>query len=229
MIRDNTAVKHIFFDLDHTLWDFDRNSKLTFKRIFDEQNIPIVIDDFLEVYLPVNLKYWRLYREDKIEKNALRYSRLKETFDCLNYTISDDLIDKISTDYIDYLPNFNYLFKDALEVLNYLEGKYQLHIITNGFEEVQNLKLKKSGIRQFFKQIITSESVGVKKPNRLVFEYALKVADAQAHESVMVGDSYEADIVGALNSGLNAIHFTNEIQNNEVLSIAHLTDLKKYL
>lgn len=229
MYNEEKGIQHLFFDLDHTLWDFDRNSKLTFQRIFEEQQITIPIDEFLEAYIPVNLKYWRLYREDKIEKTSLRYYRLKETFDSLKYTASDDLINLISEDYIRYLPYFNYLFDDAIEVLQYLESKYHLHIITNGFEEVQNLKLEKSGIHKFFKQIITSECVGVKKPNPKVFEFALNKAGAKAHQSVMIGDSYEADVMGAINSGMKAIHFSQEDKNNEVQRITTLVELKKYL
>ncbi|WP_417785535.1 YjjG family noncanonical pyrimidine nucleotidase [Tenacibaculum sp.] len=229
MFREEIEIKHLFFDLDHTLWDFDRNSKLTFQRIFEEQQITIPIDEFLEAYIPVNLKYWRLYREDKIEKTSLRYYRLKETFDSLKYTASGDLINLISEYYIRYLPYFNYLFDDAIEVLQYLESKYHLHIITNGFEEVQNLKLEKSGIHKFFKQIITSECVGVKKPNPKVFEFALNKAGAKAHQSVMIGDSYEADVMGAINSGMKAIHFSQEDKNNEVQRITTLVELKKYL
>ncbi|AZJ36578.1 YjjG family noncanonical pyrimidine nucleotidase [Tenacibaculum singaporense] len=229
MFREEVEIKHLFFDLDHTLWDFDRNSKLTFQRIFEEQQITIPIDEFLEAYIPVNLKYWRLYREDKIEKTSLRYYRLKETFDSLKYIASDNLINLISEDYIRYLPNFNYLFDDAIEVLQYLENKYHLHIITNGFEEVQNLKLEKSGIHKFFKHIITSECVGVKKPNPKVFEFALGKAGAKAHQSVMIGDSYEADIMGAISSGMKAIHFSQEDKKNEVQRITTLMELKKYL
>ncbi|RSC96118.1 YjjG family noncanonical pyrimidine nucleotidase [Tenacibaculum singaporense] len=229
MFREEVEIKHLFFDLDHTLWDFDRNSKLTFQRIFEEQQITIPIDEFLEAYIPVNLKYWRLYREDKIEKTSLRYYRLKETFDSLKYIASDNLINLISEEYIRYLPNFNYLFDDTIEVLQYLENKYHLHIITNGFEEVQNLKLEKSGIHKFFKHIITSECVGVKKPNPKVFEFALGKAGAKAHQSVMIGDSYEADVMGAINSGMKAIHFSQEDKKNEVQRITTLMELKKYL
>ena len=222
-------IKHLFFDLDHTLWDFDRNSKLTFQQIFEEQKINIPIHDFLEAYIPVNLRYWKLYREDKVEKSALRYHRLKETFDSLEYRVSDNLINLISEDYIRYLPNFNYLFDDAIEVLQYLEKKYHLHIITNGFEEVQNLKLEKSGIHTFFREIITSECVGVKKPNPKVFEFALGKAGAKAHQSVMIGDSYEADVMGAINSGMRAIHFSQENKGAEGQRITTLVELKKYL
>lgn len=229
MFREEIEIKHLFFDLDHTLWDFNRNSKLTFQQIFEEQEIVISIDRFLDVYTPINLKYWKMYREDKIEKSDLRYYRLKETFDSLEYEVSDDLINQISKDYIGYLPNFNYLFDNAIEVLQYLENKYHLHIITNGFEEVQKIKLKKSGIHRFFKQIITSECVGIKKPNPKVFKFALEKAGAKAAESVMIGDSYEADIIGALNSGMGAIHFSEEKKNKKVQQINSLIDLKKYL
>lgn len=223
-------IKHIFFDLDHTLWDFDKNSKLTFNQIFQEQNINIPIDDFLNVYMPINLNYWRLYREDKVSKSDLRYKRLKQTFDELNYKISNDLIHKISEDYILYLPNYNHLFDGTIEVLKYLKEKYTLHIITNGFEEVQNLKMQKSGILKYFKEIITSESVGVKKPSPKVFEHALNKANALAEDSVMIGDSYEADVMGALNVGMLAVHFINEKSNKEsgVICISDLLTLKKY-
>ncbi|WP_440121011.1 YjjG family noncanonical pyrimidine nucleotidase [Tenacibaculum sp. Ill] len=229
MFREEMEIKHLFFDLDHTLWDFDRNSKLTFQQIFEEQKINIPIHDFLKAYIPVNLKYWKLYREDKVEKSALRYHRLKETFDSLEYRVSDNLINLISEDYIRYLPNFNYLFDDAIEVLQYLEKKYHLHIITNGFEEVQNLKLEKSGIHTFFREIITSECVGVKKPNPKVFEFALGKAGAKAHQSVMIGDSYEADVMGAINSGMRAIHFSQENKGTEGQRVSTLVELKKYL
>ncbi|WNW02945.1 YjjG family noncanonical pyrimidine nucleotidase [Tenacibaculum sp. HL-MS23] len=223
-------IKHIFFDLDHTLWDFDKNSKLTFKQIIEEQGVKLNVDEFLNIYLPINLKYWKLYRDEKVSKSTLRYGRLKETFDALNYKISDDLISIISEDYIKYLPNYNHLFEGTVEVLEYLKQKYELHIITNGFEEVQNLKMQKAGIDTYFKEVITSESVGVKKPNPKVFEFALMKAETIAKEAIMIGDSYEADILGALNCGMLAIHFTNETTPKKgVINIQSLIQLKQYL
>lgn len=222
-------IKHIFFDLDHTLWDFDKNSKLTFQQIFIEQHIQINIDVFLEKYMPINFNYWKLYREDKISKEALRYGRLKDSFDQLNYTVSDKLINLISEDYIKYLPNNNHLFDGTFEILEYLSKKYDLHIITNGFEEVQKLKLEKSGIAKYFNQVITSESVGVKKPNIKVFEYALSKAKAQANNCLMIGDSYEADVMGSIKAGMLAIHFTSNTSSNGELTVNSLLDLKRYL
>ncbi|WBX71888.1 YjjG family noncanonical pyrimidine nucleotidase [Tenacibaculum retecalamus] len=223
-------IEHIFFDLDHTLWDFDKNSKLTFQQIFKEQDIQLEIVEFLEVYMPINLEYWRLYREDKVTKSVLRYSRLKDAFNAVNYKISDTLINTISEDYIKYLPNHNHLFEGAIEVLEYLKQKYELHIITNGFEEVQILKMQKSGIAKYFKEVITSESVGVKKPNPKVFEFALMKAKTTPKNSLMIGDSYEADVMGALKIGMLAIHFTNGSNTKQgILSVESLLALKKYV
>ncbi|MCG8183540.1 YjjG family noncanonical pyrimidine nucleotidase [Tenacibaculum piscium] len=226
-------IQHIFFDLDHTLWDFDKNAALAFQQIFSEQNISLEVGFFLEAYMPINLKYWKLYREDKISRESLKTNRLKDAFDALNYNISQDLITTISDKYIAYLPTYNHLFEGTIEVLDYLKQKYHLHIITNGFDEVQNLKLQKSGIASYFQEIITSQSIGLKKPNPKVFEFALNKANTIPQNALMIGDSYEADILGALNSGMLAIHFANEHQEYQnktgVLRISNLIELKTYL
>lgn len=225
-------IKHIFFDLDHTLWDFEKNSNLTFEQLFKVHNIQLKLQDFLSEYSPINFSYWKLYREEKVSKEKLRYGRLKDTFDKLNYSVSDDLIHLLSEEYINELPSNNYLFDGAIELLEYLQPKYELHIITNGFEEVQSLKLEKSGIKKYFNKIITSESVGVKKPNPRVFEFALKKARANADNSVMIGDNLEADIIGALNCGITSIHFNLEniiYVEKKYTSVSHLLEIKQYL
>ncbi|CAI8407649.1 MAG: Pyrimidine 5'-nucleotidase YjjG [Flavobacterium sp. SCGC AAA160-P02] len=225
-------ITHIFFDLDHTLWDFEKNSALTFQEILSASNITINIDEFLQTYIPINLKYWKKYREDKIVKKDLKYIRLKETFDQLDYFVDDITIHHLSEEYIVNLPNHNHLFEGTFEILEYLQNKYQLHIITNGFEEVQNKKMQKSGIRKFFNEVITSEAVGVKKPNPKVFNYALNKVNTTASSSVMIGDNLEADILGAIKCGIKAIHFNSEnIQAipREITSINHLLEIKKYL
>ena len=225
-------IEHVFFDLDHTLWDFEKNSELTFYKIFDELQFKIDVPYFLEVYKPLNRMFWRMYREEKISKEDLRYQRLKTVFDKIDFSISDDYINKIAVDYINYLPNFNHLFDDTFEVLDYLKNKYTLHIITNGFEEIQTKKMESSNILQYFDKVITSESVGVKKPNPKVFTYALELANANNKNSIMIGDSIEADIDGALNVGMKAIHcnFENEtIQTTNFVSITSLKEIKQYL
>ena len=225
-------IEHVFFDLDHTLWDFEKNSDLTFEKVFKKQNINTDLNTFLEVYRPINLEYWRLFRDEKVSKKELRYGRLKKAFDSINYTISDDLIDTIAIEYIEYLSDFNHLFEGTFEILDYLKDKYQLHIITNGFEEVQHKKMKSSKLLPYFDAIITSESVGVKKPNPKVFHHALKVANANQENSIMIGDSLEADIFGAINIGMPAIYcnFDHKPTNDPAYkSITSLLELKQYL
>lgn len=222
---------HIFFDLDHTLWDFEKNSALTFKKIFELNDLDVNLEKFLNYYQKINLKYWRLFRVDKVTKSELRYGRLKDTFDILNYKATDEIIHRLSEDYITYLSSFNHLFEGTHEILSYLKEKYQLHIITNGFNEVQNEKLKNSGIRKYFNEIITSEEVGVKKPNSKVFKYALKKANASKQNSFMIGDSWEADIMGAKNYGLDVIYcnFENNKVDESIKSVSDLFELKNYL
>ena len=225
-------VTHIFFDLDHTLWDFEKNSALTFQKILPEADVDLVHEQFINTYIPINAKYWKLYREEKLSKAALRYARLKETFHALKYEISDEKINSLAKEYILQLPNFNHLFDGTLELLDYLKEKYTLHIITNGFEEVQTLKMKKSKIFHYFTEVITSESVGVKKPNPKVFLHAMKKAGSSPKESLMIGDNIEADIQGALATGMKAIHCNFEntgIIPNNITSVRHLLEIKQYI
>jgi putative hydrolase of the HAD superfamily len=207
-------TKHVFFDLDHTLWDFDKNSGLTFEKIFKLNKIEVKLDDFLEVYEPINLRYWKLYREERVSKADLRYGRLKEAFDAIKINVEDDMINHLSVEYIEYLTTFNHLFEGTFEILDYLKDKYELHIITNGFEEAQERKMVHSNIRDYFKTITNSEMVGVKKPNPKIFNFALNLANAKVEESIMIGDSLEADIEGADNIGMDTIYFDCRGLNN---------------
>lgn len=225
-------IEHIFFDLDHTLWDFEKNSGLTFQKLFKDFKVDVAPDQFLKAYKPINKKYWKLYREEKVSKDDLRYYRLREAFDALEFSVADELIDTIAIKYIEYLPDFNHTITGAVELLDYLQEKYQLHIITNGFQEVQSLKMKKSGLLGYFDQIITSESVGVKKPNPRIFHHALQVSNALQENSMMIGDNLEADVEGAVNAGLQAIHcnFDNEFtEAKNIVSVASLLEIKQYL
>jgi len=220
-------ISHVFFDLDHTLWDFDKNSTLTFEKIFELNNINVNLDEFIEVYEPINIHYWKLYREEKIDKASLRYGRLKDAFNMLNIKVKSGMIYKLSDDYISYLPTFNHLFDGAIEILDYLHIKYKLHIITNGFKEVQAIKMSSSGLDEFFDIVLCSEDVGVNKPNPKVFELALELANAKNTESVMIGDNYDADIVGAENVGMKTIFFnpTHTIVDSNTKQIYQLSEL----
>jgi len=224
-------ITDIFFDLDHTLWDFDKNSELAFDKIFKEQHPNVDIKEFVAVYAPINQACWKLYQVDKLSHDELRYKRLKDSFDALNYTISDDDIHQMAIDYITFLPENNLLFEGAEEVLDYLNQKYKLHIITNGFAEVQYKKLKNSGIADYFVSVTNSEMAGVKKPHPKIFEYALTQANAEKQNSIMIGDCIDADVNGALDFGIDAIFF-NESKikiPSHIKEVNHLIELKKYL
>ncbi len=224
-------ISHIFFDLDHTLWDFDKNSALTFEKIFNINSIDTNLSAFLEIYEPINFQYWKLYREDKIDKDKLRFGRLHDAFSRLQVKVKPSMIYKLSDDYISYLCTFNNLFDGALEILEYLSSQYELHIITNGFKEVQQGKLNNANINHYFSTVTNSEMVGVKKPNPKIFNHALNVAKANKENSIMIGDNLEADIFGALNCGLDAICFNyhNEVLDANVKRVDNLLELKHYL
>ena len=227
----NKKFKDIFFDLDHTLWDFDKNSKYTFKKILNDNKIDIDVDIFLTAYIPINNYYWKLYRENNMSKDKLRYGRLIDTFKALKRDVSTEIIDKLSDDYVKYLSSFNFLIDETIPILNYLDTKYKLHIITNGFQEVQNLKLINSGIDNFFKTVTNSEMAGVKKPNKKIFQLAINKANADFNSSIMIGDNLEADIQGAFNVGMDAILFNYHkiTVPRGVNSINKLNQLKDYL
>jgi putative hydrolase of the HAD superfamily len=224
-------IKHIFFDLDHTLWDFEANSNIAFETIFKKHNVGIDLEKFLNYYTGINQNYWRLYRNEKISKEELRIGRLRDTFNKINYKFDYTLIDNLSIDYIEVLPNNNLLFDGTHEILEYLQPKYKLHIITNGFNEVQYKKLDNSGLSKYFDKIITSEDAGVKKPNPKIFNYSLDLAKANSNESIMIGDNWEADVMGAIDNGIDAIYcnYDNNSVGENIKSINQLLELKKYL
>ena len=226
-------INDIFWDLDHTLWDFDRNSDLTFNKILNENNIKVNVPSFLKTYHPINRKYWDLYRLNKVSKAHLRYYRLSDTFKELCVEVSDDQINKLSVDYINHLSDFNYLIPNALTILENFHSNYNMHIITNGFKEVQNKKLEKSGLSKYFKTITISEDVGFKKPSKEIFLQAIARANAIIENSVMIGDNFNADIIGSKSVGMKAIYYnfhkTNEHQLGGVLEINNLLELEDIL
>jgi len=225
-----TTITDIFFDLDHTLWDFERNSALAFETVLAKHNIGVGLPEFLRHYVPLNLEYWEKYRKEEVTQAELRYGRLKDTFDRLEYAVDDTLIDKLSDDYIFHLPQHNHLFDGTLEILDYLSGKYRLHIITNGFHDVQYKKINNSNIGHYFTTVTNSEMAGVKKPNPLIFAYALERANVQKENCVMIGDCIEADVRGAISFGIDAILFSeNPGQAVGIKQVSRLQDLKKYL
>lgn len=229
MFKD--LVTDVFFDLDHTLWDFEKNSGLTFTKILSENAIDVSPEDFLQAYRPVNLEFWKLYRDDRISQDELRFQRLRKTFDLLGMPISNTHIGILASQYIEYLTTFSNLMPDTLDVLQYLKPQYRLHIITNGFHQVQDRKLQGSGIADFFRVVINSEKAGVKKPNPYIFQLALREAGVAPERSLMIGDSLEADILGARAVGFHTLFFNcygEETKPGE-LTINSLLEIKRYL
>ncbi|AJR02479.1 YjjG family noncanonical pyrimidine nucleotidase [Siansivirga zeaxanthinifaciens] len=225
------GITDVFFDLDHTLWDFDKNSALTFSKIFNLNNIQVDLAEFLKHYNEINFNYWKLYRDEKIAKEKLRFGRLNDTFTAINHKVEEATFYKLSEDYITYLTDNNYLFENTIEILNYLSDRYHLHILSNGFEEVQNKKLLKSNIHHYFKTIVNGETFGVKKPNPKIFYYAIEKAQTTADKSVMIGDGFEADILGAIDVGMEVVYFDEFKKSNHanIRTINNLIELKNYL
>ena len=225
------AVTDVFFDLDHTLWDFERNSALTYQLLFERFEVEVSLERFLEHYVPLNFLFWKAFREGRISKEKLRYERLKTVFERMALPVSDRLIHQLSEAYIENLSAQTHLLPNCMEVLQYLKGKYTLHIITNGFEEVQARKLRNSGIEHFFTEVVNSDRAGVKKPDPRIFTMAIEAAGIEPGSGIMIGDSFEADILGARSVGLQALHFNvhDEPVHDVCPIIRDLRQIKGYL
>ncbi len=229
------TYKHIFFDLDNTLWDFTTNSRETLVELFDkyalkELGIPS-FEFFHEKYVERNLMMWEQYRLNKIDKETLRAKRFEYTF--WDMGLDPELVPEgLENDYVKSAPRRNKLFPHAKETLQYLCSKYKLHIITNGFEETQHIKLKVCGIDHFFVNVITSDHVGHKKPDLRIFEHALQATDSKTDEVIMIGDGLEVDIVGAREAGWDTVFFNPlglKHEQKVTYEISSLEGLKAFL
>jgi putative hydrolase of the HAD superfamily len=210
--------RHLFFDLDSTLWDFDRNSPLALKETFRKYNLDLrLFDRFYEVYSRYNNTLWELYRRNGITKQELTRSRFELTFTDTGITGIDG--SEFNNDYLDLLPEQTLLCAGAKEVLEKLSMKAEMHIITNGFSEVQYRKMANSGIRQFFKRIFVSEEIKSNKPSPEIFRYAMKACNARKKECLMIGDSWEVDIIGAMQTGMDQIWY-NPVPDEKQVSEA---------
>lgn len=222
-------MKHLFFDLDRTLWDFDKNSEAALFALYDELNLADHLRSFQSFhtkYKKVNGELWDQYSKGKISKEILRVKRFQDTlhhFEVKNKELAESLADG----YVSLSPHQTNLFPEAIETLEKLKNDdYQLHIITNGFSEVQHIKLDKSGLKPYFDIVLCSEEIGKSKPSRLVFDHALALAKTKSENSIMIGDSYEADIVGAENAGIRAILFDPNRIHREGRHKWHIHELR---
>lgn len=225
--------QHLYFDLDHTLWDFDKNAKVTLTEVYAffelDKKVDAAFDDFYQKYLFHNQVLWERYHRGFINAEDLKWKRMWRTL--LDYKIADELLAKdLSGKFLEILPTQKEVFPHTFEILDYLTQKnYRLHLITNGFEKTQWSKLKNSGLDKYFEHVITSEKSNSVKPKKEIFDYALGIAGADLSNSIMIGDNLEADIQGAMNAGMdsifvNHINATTEIKPTYV--VTHLKELE---
>jgi putative hydrolase of the HAD superfamily len=213
--EQHRKYEHLFFDLDHTLWDFEANSRQTLAALYLKMELKNRgigdFEQFHRTYLLHNEKLWERYRNGFIKVDELRWKRMWLTL--LDFGIGDqDLAKSLGVQFLDMLPSRNILFPYTLEILEYLRAKnYRMHLITNGFEITQQNKLKNAGLEKFFEKIITSEASNSIKPRKEIFEYALRVTGAARENSIMIGDSPEVDIQGAINAGMDQV-FVNHLR-----------------
>ncbi len=227
--------KHIFFDLDRTLWDFDAAAEVAFERIYEKYGLKSLgipsAHEFHEVYHPLNERLWELYREDKITKDYLNRTRFVLPLE--HYGIHDtDLADHLSEDYVYWSPRIVRLVPGTMELLDYLKSKYHLHLITNGFQEVQHTKLSLSGLEPYFVTLTISEEVGVKKPNPEIFLYALNKAQADIEDSLMIGDEMAVDIDGARAIGMDTVFLNLKraaVVGECTYEVHNLLEIKEFL
>ncbi len=207
-----SGIKHIFFDLDHTIWDFEANSKTALEKLLaqNKEEIDLDLEEFYPVFSQNNLKFWKRYRSGYISADDLKWKRFWHSL--LEFGNGDvDIAKSMSKVYLELLAEGTLLFLDAEETLTYLKNRcYVLHIITNGFEKVQHAKLKNSGIMDYFETVTCSDSIGVSKPAPEIFNHALSLSSAESNNSIYVGDNIESDVMGAYNSGWPVIHFATE-------------------
>ena len=202
--------KYIFIDLDDTIWDFERNAKSSLADVYETKCLNRYFNDFehfFDLYITNNAVLWKLYGEGKITKKELNLRRFKYPFSMVGVEPDDEFVLQMGHDYLNLLPVKTALLPHALELLEHLSPRYPLTIVSNGFIEVQQRKMASSGIEQYFSHVVLSENVGALKPDKRIFEHALSLNGAQPHETIMIGDNFEADICGAQNAGIDTIYF----------------------
>lgn len=229
-------IRHIFFDLDNTLWDHRKNALLTLKEIFTREKInqayDLDFDEFHDEYFTINENLWAQIRDGKIDKEYLRKHRFYNTF--LFFGIDDEeLAQRFEDNFLDEILKYNELVPGAFELLEYLSAKnYTLHILSNGFKEVTFKKTELSGIKNYFKTITSADEINIRKPNAEIYEYALEKAGAEKNESVMIGDDWIADVEGAVSFGMHAVFFDvfhDDFEEEGVFTIRKLSEILNIL
>jgi putative hydrolase of the HAD superfamily len=229
-----SRIRHIFFDLDHTLWDFETNSRAALEEMFVNHGIDAkcntAFSEFLQTYEGINHRYWELYSAKQVSKDELRYRRFHDAFMHYGYD-NVELARHWADEYLHLSPYKTNLMPGAIEVLEYLKPRYTLHLITNGFKEVQDIKIDCSKLRSYFHTILISEEHGLSKPDPQIFRLAETLSGARMEECVMIGDNIDMDVHGAQQAGWQAIHLTPTTMTYnaaEIRGIAQLAELRSF-
>lgn len=229
-------MRHIFFDLDNTLWDHRKNALLTLTELFERKQISEIyqlsFQDFHTQYDKVNERLWEMIRDGEIDKDYLRKHRFYDTF--LHFGIDDfQLAQYFEYRFLDEIIAHNELVEGSIEILNYLKNKgYTLHIISNGFGEVTHRKIEDSGLSSYFNTITSADDVGVRKPNPKIYDHALGLANAHKSESMLIGDDWIADALGSYQYGMKSIFFNvlnQDYHHQDIVKIDHLREIKNWL
>jgi len=201
--------KSIFFDLDHTLWDYECNARETLLDLHTSYNLldkGIVFEDFHKHFKIINFQMWELYDRGLIDNEVIRQERFKQVLEKFKVR-EEKLCAALSHEYLYGCPKKAKLVPYAKDVLEYLSDRYSLTVVTNGFEEIQSVKLLSGNITHYFDHVITSQKAGYKKPAREIFDYALSVNSLQCHEVIMIGDNLITDIGGARNACIDTVFY----------------------
>ncbi|HEU5289574.1 MAG TPA: YjjG family noncanonical pyrimidine nucleotidase [Cyclobacteriaceae bacterium] len=228
-------LKCIFFDLDHTLWDYETNSRETLQELFIGHSLPekgvTDFERFHQEFKKVNAALWELYDTGRIGSEVIREERFKQILNAFQ-AYDKTLCDALSVEYLYECPKKGNLMPHAIEILQYLAANYKLSIITNGFEEIQNTKLTAGNLHQYFDHIITSQKAGHKKPAPEIFDYSLNKNGIRRHEAVMIGDNLLTDIKGARDASISHVFYNPEKvshQEDVTLEIESLKELYGFL
>lgn len=226
----------IFWDWDHTIWDFETNSKVSLQNLHEDLGLAALglpdFDTWFERYLIINEEKWDQYRHGLIDKETLRNSRFSESFGFFG-VVADDVAQKLELRYVSETPFQKHLMPGAKEILQWLHEKgYRQHIITNGFSESQHIKFRSSGLEEYFDLKLCSDVVGVNKPDAKIYRYAISHAKANRTTSLMIGDGLIADVVGAQAEGIDAVFYNPNGQKHTEdvrYEVASLLELKHIL
>lgn len=223
--------KHIFFDLDQTLWDFKTNSRKILERLYNKYDLFNHFESFEEyfkIYHHHNDILWEEYRKGNLKKSLLRWRRFYIPIFEKGYD-NKQVAKKMGEEYVEESPKQNTLFPYAIEALEFLYKKYNLYVITNGFKEVQDIKMEVCGLNKYFVRVFTSEEIGALKPKKEAFEYSLNSVNAKKDESIMIGDDLKSDVGGAKKYGIDQVYFNPDKILHEESPTYEISSLKELL